>query len=172
MRSAARVRAPSSIRVRIEGAPGGVHFIFPPYGGARHIPALLITLGAVSAGLWIMVKAGAPLVFPLAVGAFGLIPIVALYWSIAGEVRLRAGTHGVTLAYRGPGFRKTFLAGPDEILDAGIAALTDTTQARTYGILLRRREAKPLYVLAMLLDRAEAEWAAAEIKRHLPRRQP
>jgi hypothetical protein len=169
MRPAERVRAPASSRIRIEGLPGGAEFIFPPAGGARHIPALLIAVAAVSAAVWAIAKAGAPLVFPLAVGAFGLVPILALYWHIAGEVRLRAGVDGVRLTYRAPGFRKTFAAGPDVILDAGIAALSDSAQARSYGILLRRRNAKPLYVLAMLADRAEAEWAATEINRHLPR---
>lgn len=169
MRPAERVRAPRSSRIRIEGLPGGAEFVFPPAGGVRHIPGLLIAVAAVSAAVWAIAKTGAPLVFPLAVGAFGLIPILALYWHIAGEVRLRAGVDGVRLTYRAPGFRKTLAAGPDEILDAGIAALSDSTQARTYGILLRRRKAKPLYVLAMLADRAEVEWAATEINRHLAR---
>ena len=168
MRPSARAIAPAWTRVHIEGLHEGAEFVFPPAGGLRSIPAFLIAL-AVTVGIaWGISKAGAPLIFPLAVSAFGLIPVLAFLWSAAGEVRVLIGVRGVKLTYRLLGINKTWRAGPGEVLEAGISVMAQSRQTPSYGILLRRRNTKPLYVLAMLADRGEAEWIASELNRRLP----
>jgi hypothetical protein len=168
MRPSARAIAPASTRALIEGLPEGTEFVFPPAGGLRSIPAFLIAL-AVTVGIaWGISKAGAPLIFPLAVSAFGLIPVLAFLWSAAGEVRVLIGVRGVKLTYRLLGIHKTWKAGPGEVLEAGISVMAQPRQTPSYGILLRRRNTRPLYVLAMLADRGEAEWIASELNRRLP----
>ena len=168
MRPSARAVAPASTRARIEGLPEGAAFVFPPAGGLRSIPAFLIAL-AVTVGIaWGISMAGAPLIFPLAVSAFGLIPALAFLWSAAGEVRVLIGVRGVKLTYRLLGIHKSWRAGPGEVLEAGISVMAQSRQTPSYGILLRRRNARPLYVLAMLADRSEAEWIASELNRRLP----
>jgi len=71
------------------------------------------------------------------------------------------------LIYRLLGIHKTWRAGPGEVLEAGISVMAQSGQTPSYGNLLRRRNAKPLYVLAMLADRREAEWIACELNRRL-----
>jgi hypothetical protein len=46
--------------------------------------------------------------------------------------------------------------------------MAQSRQTPGYGILLRRRNARPLYVLAMFAGRGEAEWIASELNRRLP----
>lgn len=168
MRPSARAIAPASTRARIEGLPEGAEFVFPPAGGLRSIPAFLTAL-AVTVGIaWGISKAGAPWIFPLAVSAFGLIPVLAFLWSAAGEVRVLIGVHGVKLTYRLLGIQKTWRAGPGEVVEAGISVMAQSGQTPSYGILLLRRNTKPLYVLAMLADRDEAGWIASELNRRLP----
>ena len=167
IRPSARPVAPVSSRVRIEVSTEGTGFVFPAAGGIKSIPGFLIT-SAVTGGIaWGISKVGAPLIFPVAVGAFGLIPMLMFLWSAAGEARVLIGSHGVELAYHLLGFRKAWRAAPGEVLEAGIAVMAQYGQAPSYAILLRRRGAKPLWVFAMLSYKGEADWIASEINRRL-----
>ncbi|MCC6861608.1 MAG: hypothetical protein IT158_23765 [Bryobacterales bacterium] len=155
--------------MRIEGLPEGWAFVFPPAGGLKSIPGLLIAVAATAGLAWGIRQAGAPWVFPLAVAAFGLIPIVAILWSAAGEVRVLLTPRGVRLTYAVLGIRRSWHAQPGEVLEAGISAMTHGGQGSpAYGIVLRRRNAGPLWVLAMLTGKGEAEWVASELNRRLP----
>jgi hypothetical protein len=169
IRPSARAVRPAASRVRMEGTAEGAEFVFPPAGGWKSVPAFLVSF-AVTAGIaWGIAKAGAPLIFPVVVAAFGLIPTLLFLWSAAGEVRLVTGSQGVKLTYRLLGFRKAWRAEAGEVLEAGISVMLQSGHTPHYGFLLRRRNGKPLFVFAMIADKGEADWLASEIDRRLPR---
>lgn len=114
-------------------------------------------------------RTGAPVIFPLAASAFGLVPMLAFLWSAAGEVRILLSARGVALTYRLLGFAKAWRAEPGQVLEAGISIMAQHGHRPVYAILLRRRESKPLWVCAMLADKSEADWIASEINRRLTR---
>ncbi len=160
--------APASFRGRIEAAAEGAEFVFPPAGGLKSLLGFLI-VAAVTAGIASGIStAGAPVIFPLAIGVFGLIPAFAFLWSAAGEVRVLIGSQTVKVTYSAPGFRKSWIAAAADVLEAGIS-VPQSGRRPSYAILLRRRNARPLCVLAMLGDKGEAEWVASEMNRRLRR---
>jgi hypothetical protein len=158
---------PAVSRVRIEPSIEGAKFVFPPPGGPKSIAGFLACL-AVTAGIaWGISKAGAPLLFTVVASAFGLIPAVVFLWSAAGEVRVLIGPRGVELIYRLLGFEKAWRAAPGEVLEAGISVAGQYGQAPSYVILLRRQNSNPLWIVAMLAGKDEADWIASEINRRL-----
>jgi len=116
---------------------------------------------------WWMSKIGVPLIFSVALAAFGLVPTLVFLWSGAGEVRIFIGANGLELVYGLLRFRKSWKSAPGEVLEAGISVVGSRLNQPFHTILLRRRKLKPLWVLAPLADRSEAEWIASEINRRL-----
>ncbi len=167
IRPASRGEAPAPSRVRIVSVPGGTQFILAPPGGAASALGCLLSLAFTVAVAMVISKAGAPLIFPLVAGLFGMIVVLALLWAAAGEVRLTMGSDGVVLTYRLLGFQKSWKAPPGEVLEAGISVMAQTNQNPSYGIMLRRRVSKPLIVFAMLRDKSQADWLASEFNRRL-----
>jgi hypothetical protein len=167
LRAPARIAPPARPHVRIEPTAGGAVFRFPPSGGPKSLFPLLMTAGGTVAVAWWVCRIGVPLIFTLALGAFGALPVLIFLWSAAGEVRVLIGAHGLELVYSVLGFQKSWKSAPGEVLEAGISVLGRHRQAPFHAILLRRRQLKPLWVLAPITDRSEAEWIASEINRRL-----
>jgi len=167
LRAPAQVVPPARPHVRIEPAAGGAVFLFPAAGGRKSLFAFMIGAGLTLGFAWWMGKLGVPLIFSVALAAFGLVPTLVFLWSGAGEVRIFIGAHGVELVYGLLGFRKSWKSAPGEVLEAGISVLGSQPNQPFHTILLRRRKLKPLWVLAPLADRSEAEWIASEINRRL-----
>jgi hypothetical protein len=168
LRAPAKVAAPASTRVRIAETARGVEILFPPSGGRKSVLGVLIAFSATAAAALGIAMAGAPILFPLVVGVFGMIPTLLILWSAAGSVRISIGPQELELAYVLLGLRKAWTVPKGDVVEACISAMVQSGRSSGYTILLRRRTGNPLHVLAAIADKSEADWLASLINSRLP----
>jgi hypothetical protein len=155
-----------TIQMRI-GPRGGTEFVFP---AVRNIgPALgFAAFLAIWAGsIWLMVRLGAPIFFPVVFGAFGLLLFVLALdiWLVSSRVLIEGGT--VTIRSGILGIARTRRIPSSEISDVRLAIGMQSGGTAFYEVKLVLSGGRAITVGQNIRDKREAEWLAAEMKRRI-----
>ena len=121
---------------------------------------LLLWLGCIG----LQVYFGAPIVFPIVTGLFGLLILVGVLdlWLEVSRVTVDAGTLTVASGYLYPAREQTLST--SEVADVTAALGMQAGTTVYYDVVIVRKNSKKIKAGRGLRDKAEAEWLAARIK--------
>ncbi|HKB07802.1 MAG TPA: hypothetical protein VKF61_05925 [Candidatus Polarisedimenticolia bacterium] len=171
---------PDASRILIEADPsGGTRFVLPAF---RNLKASLVT------GLFASIFVGGAVLFfhtirsalhgswfgLLVSGAIGivlvpftlLLVLVALHTGFVGT-RVLVGPAGLAITSRIFGLSWTQSAPADDVGNISLKIGMQVGMVPYYDLKIERRSGRPLTISAMLRDKREAEWLAAEIRKSL-----
>ncbi len=161
---AADYRQPGESRIRVSTTRRGTEIDFPrarnPAMAGGLTAFLAIWMGAV-AGTIVM---GAPLIFPIVFGAFGVFLVVAVLDAWLSVTRVTAGDDGVVVAsgWLTPGRERTLR--PGEVAEVTTRIGAQAGRTTYYDIQLVTTAGKRVPAGGAVRDKREAEWLAARLR--------
>ena len=162
-----RYQQPSGSRIVVTTNRRGTEILFPaarnPGAAVGVTLFLLLWIAAIGFQLYL----GAPLLFPVVFGLFGVLILIGAMdlWMGVSRVNVDAGTVTLATGYLWPGKERTFPA--TEIAD--VAAKMGMRSGRTpyYDVVLVKANGKKVHAGRSVRDKREAEWLAEKIKEAL-----
>ena len=160
-------RQPAGSPIEVSTTRRGTEIYFPPGRNPGMAAGLTVFLALWLGATWATVKFGAPLIFPLVFGAFGLLLVVLTLDAWLGVTRVTVGDGAVTvaggwLAERGG---RTLRAAEVADVTVKIGAQAGTTPY--YDLTIVTTAGKRVAAGRGVRDKREAEWLAARIKQAL-----
>jgi hypothetical protein len=157
-------RQPQGSRIQVSTNRRGTEIFYPR---ARN-PGMAIGITAFTAlwgvAVWAGIAFGAPLIFPIVFGAFGLLLVVAVLDAWLGVTRVTVGDGTVTVAsgWLTPGRSRTLRAG--EISDVTTKAAGQAGRTMYYDVVLVTNGGKRVAAGRGVREKREAEWLAATVR--------
>ncbi len=160
----AAYRQPAGSRIQVTTNRRGTEILYPAArnpGVAAGLTGFTLIWCAV---IWAEVHFGAPIIFPVVFGFFGVLLFVGLLEAWLRVTRVTVEPVGVTVA---SGYLAT---GAGKVIDAGdIADVTPTIMMQGgttpyYSIMIVRKNGRKVSAGSGIRDKREAEWLAATVK--------
>jgi hypothetical protein len=155
---------PADSRIVVTTNRRGTEVMFPaarnPGAATSLTVVLLIWFGSIALQIYL----GAPIVFPIITGLFGLLILIGVLdlWLRVSRVTVDAGTLTWASGYLFPGRERTLHASEVSDVTAAIGMQAGTTVY--YDVVVVRKNGKKIKVGHSLRDKREAEWVAAKIR--------
>jgi hypothetical protein len=165
----AEYQQPADSRIVVTSNRRGTEVLFPAArnpGAATSLSVFLILwLGTIALQLYF----GAPLVFPIITGLFGLLILVGVLdlWLAVSRVTVDAGTLAWATGYIFPGRERTVEVSEIAEVTPSIGMQAGTTVY--YDIAVVRKNGKKIKVGRSIRDKREAEWIAGKIREAIRR---
>ncbi len=163
----ALVDAPSHPKVVISSQAGGTEFYFHAFRSPARALFLLAFTAVWSGVVYFLFRSSAPWLFAVVFGSFDLLLIFAVFHSVLGTARIRAGNGEIVSVTRvlGVGRAKRF---PVSKIDA-IVPVTGGQQGSnsgntTYAIRLRTKDGRRITLADEIDSRQEARWIVSQIE--------
>jgi hypothetical protein len=163
----AAYQQPADSRILVTATRRGTEILFP---AARNLGAatsltLLLVLWVACIGL--QVYFGAPIVFPIVTGLFGVLILLGVLdlWLEVSRVSVDPGSISWAKGYIVPGRQNTVPG--SEIADVTTAVGMQAGNTVYYDIVLVRKVGKKAKLGRSIRDKREAEWLAATMKKAL-----
>jgi hypothetical protein len=155
---------PADSRIVVTSNRRGTEVLFPaarnPGAATSLTVVLMIWLGSIA----LQIHFGAPMVFPIITGLFGLLILIGVLdlWLLVSRVTVDAGTLTWATGYLVPGRERTLNA--SEISDVTAAVGMQAGLTVYYDVVVVRKNGKKTKVAHSVRDKREAEWVAAKIR--------
>jgi hypothetical protein len=161
----ANYRQPAGSRIQVSTTRRGTEIYFPRARNLGMATGLTCFLAIWVAATWGAIALGAPLIFPLVFGAFGLLLVILVLDQWLGVTRVTDGDGAVTVAtgWLVPRRERTLRAG--EIADVTIRIGSQGGGTPYYDLAIVTTAGKRVGAGGGIRDKREAEWLAGVIRR-------
>jgi hypothetical protein len=162
-------RQPATSRIEVTNNRRGTEILYPAARNPGVATGLTFFLALWCAAIWACIHFGAPIIFPIVFGLFGIIILVVTLdaWLKATRVTVEPGTITVASGYLTTGAGKTIDA--DDIADVTPTITMQGGGTAYYDVTIVRKNGKKVSAGSGIRDKREAEWLAATLKESLHR---
>jgi hypothetical protein len=161
----ANYRQPAGSKIQVSTTRRGTEIYFPRARNLGMATGLTCFLAIWVAATWGAIALGAPLIFPLVFGAFGLLLVIVVLDQWLGVTRVTAGDGAVTVAtgWLVPRRERTLRAG--DIADVTIRIGSQSGGTPYYDLAIVTPAGKRVGAGGGIRDKREAEWLAGVIRK-------
>lgn len=156
-------RQPADSRIQVSRTRRGTEIYFPAArnpGTAAALTAFTLLWGGAT---WATVAFGAPLLFPIVFGAFGLLLVYGVIDQWIGVARVTADRTGVTVAKGWIVPRGGRMLGAAEVADVTTKIGSQSGRIVFYDLMIVTTAGKRVTAGGGIADKREAEWLAATV---------
>ena len=163
----AAYQQPANSRILVTATRRGTEILFPAARNLGAATSLTLFLVLWVACIGLQVYFGAPIVFPIVTGLFGVLILLGVLdlWLEVSRVSVDPGSISWAKGYIVPGRQNTVPA--SEIADVTTAVGMQAGNTVYYDIVLTRKVGKKAKLGRSIRDKREAEWLAGTIKKKL-----
>lgn len=160
----AAFRQPATSRIQVTSNRRGTEILYPPARNPGMATGLTVFLFIWCAAIWALIHFGAPVIFPIVFGLFGLLILIGVLDAWLKVTRVTVEPDGVTVAsgYLATGMGKRIGAG--EIADVTPTITMQGGGTPYYDVTIVRKDGKKVSAGSGIRDKREAEWLAATLK--------
>jgi hypothetical protein len=157
-------RQPAGSRIEVSSTRRGTEIYFPRARNPGMAVGLTCFLALWAAATWGAVALGAPIIFPLVFGAFGLLLVVMVLDQWLGVTRVTAGDGAVTVVSGWITPRRERVLRAGEIADVTIRIGSQSGGTPYYDLTIVTTAGKRVGAGGGVRDKREAEWLAGVIR--------
>lgn len=163
----AAYRQPPTSRIEVTTNRRGTEIFYPPARNPGFASGLTVFFLIWCAAIWATIHFGAPLLFPIVFGAFGVLLLVIVLDIWLGVTRVTVESGGVTVAsgYLAAGAGKRIETG--EIAEVTTAIGMQSGNSPYYDVTIVLKSGRKVKAGGGIRDKREAEWLAATVGRAL-----
>jgi hypothetical protein len=161
----AAYQQPTNSRILVTATKRGTEILFPAARNLGAATSLTLFLVLWVACIGLQLYFGAPIVFPIVTGVFGVLIFLGVLdlWLEVSRVRVDPGSISWATGYIVPGRENT--ASASEIADVTAAVGMQAGNTVYYDIVLVPKVGKKAKLARSIRDKREAEWVAGTMKK-------
>lgn len=160
-------RQPLTSRIEVTSNRRGTEIVFPAARNPGAAAGLTAFFFIWCAAIWACIHFGAPVIFPIVFGAFGILLLIAVLdmWLKVTRVTVEPGGVTVAKGYLTTGAGKTIPS--EEIADVRTKITMQAGATPYYDVTIVRKDGKSVAAGSGVRDKREAEWLAEAVKKAL-----
>ena len=156
-------RQPAGSCIQVTRTRRGTELYFPPARNLRMAVSLTVFTLIWAGATWATVALGAPLLFPIVFGAFGLLLVIVLIDQWVGVTRVTADRIGVTVAKGWVVPRGGRMLRASEVAEVTTKIGSQAGGTAYYDLVIVTTPGKRVTAGGGIADKLEAEWLAATV---------
>jgi hypothetical protein len=162
-------RQPATSRIEVTSNRRGTEILYPAARNPAAAAGLTVFFAIWCAAIWATIRFGAPIIFPIVFGLFGILLLIGLLdaWLRVTRVAVEPGRVTVATGYLSAGTGKTISS--EEIEDIVPRITMQAGATPYYDVTIVRKDGKKVSAGSSVRDKREAEWLAATMKESLRR---
>jgi hypothetical protein len=162
-------RQPPTSRIEVTSNRRGTEILYPAARNPAAAASLTVFFAIWCSAIWATIHFGAPILFPIAFGLFGILLLIGLLdtWLKVTRVTVEPGQVTVATGYLTTGAGRT--TSSEEIADVVPRITMQAGATPYYDVTIVRKDGKKVSAGSAVRDKREAEWLAATVKEALRR---